>query len=159
MNFIINNFGSASAYSAVKAPRPCAWLAASGSQHALPVGRLMSASAHTAMGRNSLWHRYAKLCLDLHASCRQLPLDTTETLALLRRYARIGSIVMLLHDPSDIFLEAAKLASYAGAEAPSTLLFTALLLTWCSLRLGLLPFWVIRSALCEPPDLQGLGQW
>ena len=68
----------------------------------------------------------------------------------LRRYARIGSIVMLLHDPSDIFLEAAKLASYAGAEAPSTLLFTALLLTWCSLRLGLLPFWVIRSALCGP---------
>lgn len=57
---------------------------------------------------------------------------------------------MLLHDPSDIFLEAAKLASYAGAEAPSTLLFAALLLTWCSLRLGLLPFWVIRSALCGP---------
>ena len=65
-----------------------------------------------------------------------------------RRYARIGSVVMLLHDPSDIFLEAAKLASYAGAEAPSTLCFAALLLTWCSLRLGLLPFWVIRSAMC-----------
>ena len=73
-----------------------------------------------------------------------------EAFAALHRYARIGSIVMLLHDPSDIFLEAAKLASYAGAEAPSTLLFTALLLTWCSLRLGLLPFWVIRSALCGP---------
>ena len=73
-----------------------------------------------------------------------------EAFAALPRYARIGSIVMLLHDPSDIFLEAAKLASYAGAEAPSTLLFTALLLTWCSLRLGLLPFWVIRSALCGP---------
>jgi len=67
-----------------------------------------------------------------------------------RRYARIGSVVMILHDPSDICLEAAKVASYAGAEAPSTALFAALLLTWCSLRLGVLPFWVIRSALCAP---------
>ncbi len=57
---------------------------------------------------------------------------------------------MILHDPSDICLEAAKVASYAGAEAPSTALFAALLLTWCSLRLGVLPFWVIRSALCAP---------
>ncbi|KAK9834823.1 hypothetical protein WJX81_001328 [Elliptochloris bilobata] len=70
-------------------------------------------------------------------------------------YARIGSVVMLLHEPSDIFLEAAKLASYAGAEAPSTLLFAALLLSWCSLRLGLLPFWVIRSALFEVRTLSG----
>lgn len=69
-----------------------------------------------------------------------------------RSYARIGSVVMLLHDPSDIFLEAAKLASYAGAEAPSTFCFASLLLTWCSLRLGLLPFWVIRSAMCALPS-------
>jgi len=69
------------------------------------------------------------------------------TQAWMCRYTRIGSVVMLLHDPSDIFLEAAKISQYLGHESTATLLFVLLLLTWMVTRLSLLPFWLIRSAL------------
>ncbi|KAK9908166.1 hypothetical protein WJX75_003679 [Coccomyxa subellipsoidea] len=62
-------------------------------------------------------------------------------------YARVGSIVMLLHDPSDIFLEGAKICNYADWDLPATSLFAALLVSWLALRLVLLPFWVVRSCL------------
>ena len=52
---------------------------------------------------------------------------------------------MLLHDPSDIFLEAAKMCNYAGWDAPSVLLFGLLLVTWFGLRLVVLPGWIIPS--------------
>lgn len=54
---------------------------------------------------------------------------------------------MLLHDPSDIFLEAAKLLNYAGLELPSVAAFAGLLCSWLALRLVLLPLWVIRSCM------------
>ncbi len=66
------------------------------------------------------------------------------------RYARVGSIVMLLHDPSDVFLEGAKICNYADWDIPATSLFAALLVSWLILRLVLLPFWVVRSCLCAP---------
>lgn len=70
------------------------------------------------------------------------------------RYARVGSVVMLLHDPSDVFLEAAKLCNYAELEGPSTVLFAGLLLSWFGLRLVLLPFWVMHSCMCAHPHSQ-----
>ena len=70
---------------------------------------------------------------------------------LSRRYTRVGSVVMLLHDPSDIFLEGAKLADYAGLDGPAAALFAGLVVSWAVLRLGLLPFWVIRSCMCALP--------
>lgn len=54
---------------------------------------------------------------------------------------------MLLHDPSDVFLEAAKLLNYAGLDLPATAAFVGLLCSWLLLRLVLLPFWVIRSCM------------
>ncbi len=56
-------------------------------------------------------------------------------------------MIMLLHDPSDIFLEAAKLLNYAGLDLPATAAFAGLLCSWLLLRLVLLPFWVIRSCM------------
>jgi len=71
----------------------------------------------------------------------------TEVMGEYCRYARVGSLIMLLHDPSDIFLEAAKLLNYAGLELPSVAAFAGLLCSWLALRLVLLPFWVIRSCM------------
>ena len=76
--------------------------------------------------------------------------DSQGLLGVACRYTRVGSVVMLLHDPSDIFLEGAKLADYAGAEGAAAALFAGLVVSWAVLRLGLLPFWVIRSCLCAP---------
>jgi hypothetical protein len=58
---------------------------------------------------------------------------------------------MLLHDPSDIFLEAAKISQYLGHEATANVFFVLLLVTWMTTRLFLLPFWLINSALCATP--------
>ena len=54
---------------------------------------------------------------------------------------------MFLHDPSDIFLDAAKLSQYLGHESTATILFVLLLVTWFVARLVVLPFWLIRSAM------------
>lgn len=62
-------------------------------------------------------------------------------------------MVMLLHDPSDVFLEGAKICNYAEWEGPSTALFAALLVSWLGLRLIVLPFWVVRSCLYAPMPL------
>lgn len=62
----------------------------------------------------------------------------------------MGAVVMLLHDPSDIFLEGAKLCDMAGLELPVIILFALLLTTWGILRLVVLPFWIIHSMLCVP---------
>ena len=59
----------------------------------------------------------------------------------------MGSLIMLLHDPSDVFLEGAKLLNYAGLDLPATATFAGLLCSWLVLRLVLLPFWVIRSCM------------
>lgn len=71
------------------------------------------------------------------------------------KYTRIGSVVMLLHDPSDIFLEAAKISQYLGHEATANVFFVLLLVTWMTTRLFLLPFWLINSALFELPLVLG----
>lgn len=61
------------------------------------------------------------------------------------RFARAGSVIMLLHDPSDIFLEGAKMCNYAGVEALAVAMFALLLVTWFGLRLVILPWWIISS--------------
>ena len=52
---------------------------------------------------------------------------------------------MLLHDPSDIFLEAAKMCSYAGWDSAAVVFFVLLLVTWFGLRLVVLPGWIVSS--------------
>ena len=70
------------------------------------------------------------------------------------RYHRVGSIVMLLHDPSDVLLEAAKLASYAGWHGIAGCLFCGLAASWAVLRLAALPR-VVRSVLIDAPAILG----
>lgn len=70
------------------------------------------------------------------------------------RYHRVGALAMLLHDPSDVLLEAAKLASYAGAERAAARLFAALAASWALLRLALFPV-VVWSCWIDPPRVLG----
>jgi len=67
---------------------------------------------------------------------------------LARRFFRVGSMVLLCHDISDILMEAAKLCKYAGLETASTALFVAFMVTWLLARLTYYPFWIIHSTLC-----------
>ncbi|KAK9804934.1 hypothetical protein WJX73_000695 [Symbiochloris irregularis] len=70
-------------------------------------------------------------------------------------FGRVGSIIMILHDPSDIFLEAAKMGNYAGLNAPVIASFALLLITWFGLRLVVLPGVIIPSIWFELPAILG----
>lgn len=57
---------------------------------------------------------------------------------------RIGSLVLIVHDCSDIFLEAAKMARYGGYQKFFYSFFVIFAIVWVITRLGFYPFWIIR---------------
>lgn len=61
------------------------------------------------------------------------------------RFFRIGSIILALHDASDVFMEAAKVFKYSGREFGASVCFAFFAISWLILRLIFFPFWVIRS--------------
>lgn len=65
------------------------------------------------------------------------------------RFARVGSVVLALHDASDVFLEVGKMSKYSGAEALASISFVLFVLSWILLRLTYYPFWVLWSTSYE----------
>ncbi|XP_020259652.1 ASC1-like protein 3 [Asparagus officinalis] len=62
------------------------------------------------------------------------------------RFFRIGTIILALHDTSDVFLEAAKLFKYSGIEMGASLFFGFFAVSWLILRLVFFPFWIIPAS-------------
>ncbi|GMH01835.1 hypothetical protein Nepgr_003674 [Nepenthes gracilis] len=65
------------------------------------------------------------------------------------RFGRVGSVVLALHDASDVFLEVGKMSKYSGAEALASVSFILFALCWVLLRLMYYPFWVLWSTSYE----------
>uniref|UniRef100_A0A803NL87 TLC domain-containing protein n=1 Tax=Cannabis sativa TaxID=3483 RepID=A0A803NL87_CANSA len=68
------------------------------------------------------------------------------------RFFRIGSIILALHDASDVFMEAAKVFKYSEKELGASVFFGCFAVSWLILRLIYFPFWIIRSSsydLCK----------
>lgn len=65
--------------------------------------------------------------------------------AAYHRFARVGSIILALHDATDVFMEIAKMSRYSGYESISSIFFVGFVLAWTILRIIYFPFWVIRS--------------
>lgn len=65
------------------------------------------------------------------------------------RFARAGSIILALHDASDVFLEVGKMSKYSGAEALASFSFILFVLSWVVLRLIYYPFWILWSTRLE----------
>lgn len=61
------------------------------------------------------------------------------TLSYQVSYTHAGATLILLHNVSDIFLQATKLAVYAGSSMLDIAFFVCLCLSWLILRLGCLP--------------------
>lgn len=61
------------------------------------------------------------------------------------RFARIGSVVLALHDGSDVFMEIAKMSKYSGFDLIADIFFSLFALVFTSLRIICYPFWIIRS--------------
>ncbi|XP_013382240.1 ceramide synthase 6 isoform X1 [Lingula anatina] len=64
-------------------------------------------------------------------------------------YVRIGTLVLAVHDAADFWLEAAKMAKYAGRQKLCDFLFGGFALVWLITRLIIFPTRVIRSTLLE----------
>ncbi|CAH9110686.1 unnamed protein product [Cuscuta epithymum] len=70
-------------------------------------------------------------------------------LSYIFRFARVGSVVLAIHDGSDILLEIAKMSKYSGAEALASFSFVLFVLSWVLLRLIYFPFWILWSTSYE----------
>ncbi|KAL1203699.1 Ceramide synthase LOH1 [Cardamine amara subsp. amara] len=61
------------------------------------------------------------------------------------RFSRAGSVILALHDASDVFLEVGKMSKYSGAESIAAFSFVLFALSWVVLRLIYYPFWILWS--------------
>ena len=65
--------------------------------------------------------------------------------AVVDRFLRVGSMIMILHFPSDILLDLTKLFNYAEWEQTTTVLFVIFMASWLVTRLIYFPFWIVWS--------------
>ncbi|KAI9170273.1 hypothetical protein LWI28_025381 [Acer negundo] len=70
-------------------------------------------------------------------------------LSYVARFARVGSVVLALHDACDVFLEVGKMSKYSGAEGVASFSFVLFVLSWIVLRLLYYPFWILWSTSYE----------
>ncbi|PON92685.1 Ceramide synthase component Lag1/Lac [Trema orientale] len=77
---------------------------------------------------------------------------TTFTLILLSyifRFARVGSIILAIHEGTDVLLEVAKMSKYSGFEGIASLFFVLFVFSWTVQRLIYYPFWILWSTRYE----------
>uniref|UniRef100_A0A8D0H0Z5 Ceramide synthase 3 n=1 Tax=Sphenodon punctatus TaxID=8508 RepID=A0A8D0H0Z5_SPHPU len=65
-------------------------------------------------------------------------------------YTRIGTLVMIVNDSADFWLEAAKIFNYAGWEDTCGMLFIIFTVVFFITRIILLPFCILRATLYQP---------
>ncbi|KAF5751211.1 LAG1 longevity assurance 2-like [Tripterygium wilfordii] len=74
------------------------------------------------------------------------------------RFFCVGSIILALHDSSDVFLEAAKVFKYSEKELGASLCFGFFALSWLILRLICFPLWVIKTTSCNLHEYVDISQ-
>lgn len=67
-------------------------------------------------------------------------------------YIRVGTLVMVVHDASDVLLESAKLFNYAKWEKTCETLFVLFAVLFLVTRLIIFPFWLIHCTWVYPPQ-------
>ncbi|XP_014902430.1 ceramide synthase 2 isoform X2 [Poecilia latipinna] len=65
-------------------------------------------------------------------------------------YIRIGTLVMAVHDSSDILLEGGKLFNYAKWEQTANVMFVIFTIVFMVTRLVIFPFWLIHCTWVYP---------
>uniref|UniRef100_A0A0D3FA06 TLC domain-containing protein n=1 Tax=Oryza barthii TaxID=65489 RepID=A0A0D3FA06_9ORYZ len=70
-------------------------------------------------------------------------------LSYIFRFARVGSIVLAIHDASDVFLELGKISKYSGYQLLADISFLIFVCSWAVLRLIYYPFWILWSTSYE----------
>uniref|UniRef100_A0A667Y0S6 Ceramide synthase 5 n=1 Tax=Myripristis murdjan TaxID=586833 RepID=A0A667Y0S6_9TELE len=80
---------------------------------------------------------------------------TLITFSYANNMLRAGTLVMCVHDASDIFLEAAKMANYAKYQRLCDGLFVVFSIIFFLTRLVIYPFWIVYSVLFESWEIVG----
>jgi hypothetical protein len=70
-------------------------------------------------------------------------------LSYVLRFSRIGSVVLAIHDISDVILEFSKMLKYIGYDMLPSITFVFFLISWIVLRLIYYPIWIIWSTSYE----------
>jgi hypothetical protein len=65
------------------------------------------------------------------------------------RFTRIGSMIFLIHDLSDVPIDMSKLANFVKWKATTIICFVVMVLMWIITRLTIFPFVIFRSVLFE----------
>ncbi|KAL5855556.1 hypothetical protein ACOSQ4_005358 [Xanthoceras sorbifolium] len=76
----------------------------------------------------------------------------------LTSFFQIGSIILALHDTSDVFLEAAKVFKYSENELGASAFFGLFAISWLVLRLIFFPFWIIKSTSYDLQECLNLAE-
>ncbi|GLJ30150.1 hypothetical protein SUGI_0596390 [Cryptomeria japonica] len=71
------------------------------------------------------------------------------TLSYMLRFARVGSMVLAIHDASDVILEFSKMLKYIGYDLLPSITFVIFVISWIALRLIYFPIWIIWSTSYE----------
>ncbi|XP_020846567.1 ceramide synthase 6 isoform X3 [Phascolarctos cinereus] len=77
------------------------------------------------------------------------------TFSYVNNMARVGTLVMCLHDAADALLEAAKMANYAKFQKLCDLMFVMFAIVFITTRLGIFPLWVLNTTLFESWEIVG----
>uniref|UniRef100_A0A1I8IHX1 TLC domain-containing protein n=1 Tax=Macrostomum lignano TaxID=282301 RepID=A0A1I8IHX1_9PLAT len=71
-------------------------------------------------------------------------------------FVRVGSLVLLVHDVVDPFLQGAKVFKYLGMQSLCNLSFTLFTLGWLLTRLSAYPLVILRSSLWQSVEEFGM---
>nr|XP_020768982.1 ceramide synthase 6 isoform X1 [Odocoileus virginianus texanus] len=77
------------------------------------------------------------------------------TFSYVNNMARVGTLILCLHDSADALLEAAKMANYAKFQKICDLLFVMFAMVFITTRLGIFPLWVLNTTLFESWEIVG----
>lgn len=66
---------------------------------------------------------------------------------------RIGSLVLIVHDSADVLLQLFKILKYVGWQVSCARVYYLFTVVWIITRLGIFPFWIIRSTSIEAPKI------
>lgn len=70
-------------------------------------------------------------------------------LSYVLRFSRVGSVVLAIHDISDVILEFSKMLRYIGYDMLPSVTFIIFLISWIAFRLIYYPVWIIWSTSYE----------
>ena len=86
---------------------------------------------------------FREMCIHHIATNALIMLSSTFALT------RAGSVIMVLHDISDVPVDLSKLANFVKWKTTTTVCFVSMCLVWLATRLGFFPLVVIRSTLFD----------